>query len=249
MHFSFRSLSPDQILNRIRDSFRINHEEFQRLATQTDVIVSGNPTLRSLSDLTFLHHIQDVHRALIKRAGFISPKVLFVSDKIKSLCRLRYLHEDGRIDPCGGITKNYLACSPYAPAENEMKTIFQKGNIFCFIQAEGLTDLRQQKYLNDILALVEDYFIQNGIDVVMSFAAGPCRLCDKCAGQFGEECYEPEKKRFSMEACGIDVDWAMKMMALKTNEDSWKIRWLKNFRKGHNTPPFRSVLGILLLLQ
>jgi len=240
-------LTPGQILKQIRTGFRVDEKEVQLLCIQTDRIITQHSGLMSIADLTFLQKIDHPWKYLIRRAGFISPKALFVSEKIKSLCRLNYKHADMRIDPCGGIKKNYLACSPYSLHENKIKQLFSGADLFCFLEADGLTDMKQQKYLHEILFQVEDYFKRIGITIVMTFCAGPCRICEKCAGQYNEECYEPEKKRFSLEACGIDVDWAMKMMAKKSGDVAWTIMWLKDYRLDGNTNvPFKSVMGALL---
>ncbi len=240
-------LSPDQILNRIRGKFGFSAERLQELNIQTDRIVAQYPGLSAISELTFLQKIDHPQKDLIKRAGFISPKVLFVSEKIKTLCRLNYRHSDMRIDPCGGIRKNYLACSPYSPHESDIKRIFNSSDLFCFFQADGFTDMKQQKYLHELLFEVENYLTRMGISAIMSFGAGPCRICERCAGELKEECYEPDKMRFSLEACGIDVDWAMRMMSLKTKDHHWKIDWLKDFGlKESQIDPFKSVIGVLL---
>lgn len=242
-----QTLSPDQILNRIRGDFGFSAETFQELNIQTDMIVAQHPGLRAISELTFLQKIDHPKKDLIKRAGFISPQVLLVSEKIKTLCHLKYEHSDGRIDSCGGIRKNYLACSPYSPNESDIKEIFNSSDLFCFFQADGLTDMKQQKYLHELLFEIENYLTRVGISGVMSFGAGPCRICEQCAGQFNDECYTPEKKRFSLEACGIDVDWAVRMMGLKSKDDSWGLTWLKEFAlKQPEERAFKSVVGFLL---
>jgi predicted metal-binding protein len=242
-----QTLSPDQMLNRIRGKFGFSAKSLQKQNIQTDRIVTQHPGLRAISDLTFLQEIDHPEKDLIKRAGFISPKVLFVSEKIKSLCHLRYRHSGGRIDPCGGIKKNYLACSPYSPHESEIRKLFSSADLFCFFQADGLTDMKQQKYLHEILFKIEEYLSQNKVLKVMSFGAGPCRICDRCAGEVKVECSKPIQKRFSLESCGIDVDWAMKMMVLKTKDNFWAINWLKDFGiQDQDITMFKSIIGTLL---
>ena len=238
--------SPDQILGRIRGDFGLSPEIIWELNIQVDKIVEQHPVLKAIADLTFLHSINHPRKDLINRAGFISQKALFVSEKIKSLCHLKYEHSDGRIDPCGGIKKNYLACSPYSPQESDIKEIFHSSDLFCFIQADGLTDMKQQKYLHEILFEIENYLSKNDIMNVMSFGAGPCRICERCSGEFMEECYQPKLKRFSLESCGVDVDWAMQMMSLKYSDESWHLNWLKGFGIIGSTQEFKSVIGILL---
>lgn len=242
-----RPVTPDEILNRIRGGFTIDDEEFDKLSSEVDNIISNNPVLRSISDGSFLQHIDNPNRQLIKRSGFISPKVLFLSRKIKSLCRIPYPRENGDRRPCGGIEKNYLACSPYSPKDEQMQSIMGSGNIFCLVQADGLTDMLQQRHLNDTLLEIEDFLHKHKVKIVMSFAAGPCRVCERCAGEFGDMCYQPDKMRFSLESCGIDVDWAMKMMARKTGDSSWLISWIRDFGLlTQDLSVFKSVLGILL---
>ena len=247
MHSPGSNLSPNQILKQIRGAFSLDEEKVRLLSIETDTMVRQHTGLLPISDLTFLQEIDHSKKHLIKRAGFISPKVLFLSEKIKSLCYLKYRHADRRIDPCGGIKKNYLACSPYSPNEAEIRKLFSRADLFCFFQAGGLTDMKQQKYLHEILFEVEDFLRRMGMQLVMSFGAGPCRMCEQCAGQVDEECYEPDKMRFSLEACGIDVDWAMKMMGLKYKDKSWEINWLEEFAlKEQEQFPFKSAFGFLV---
>ena len=242
-----KKLSPETMLRKIRGDFVIEEEDFKKLANQIESTVSQTPVLADVQNLNFLKYINHPQIGWIKRTGFLSPELIFFSDKIKSLCRLTYLHKDGRIDPCGGIRKNYLACSQYSPDESLMKEILKAGSAFCFLQADGLTDMKQQKYLHEILLQFEEYLRQNGISIAMSFSAGPCRICETCAGEIGEDCYDPERKRFSLESFGIDVDWAMQMMARKTNDDVWKLRWINNFGlENQDNRIFKSVLGLLI---
>jgi predicted metal-binding protein len=244
--FPTQNLSPEQILSRIRGQFGFSAENFDKLNNRTDRIVAQHSGLSAISELTFLQEIKHPQKDYIKRAGFISPKVLFVSEKIKALCHLKYKHADGRIDPCGGIKKNYLACSPYSPSKSDIKEMFNSSDFFCFLQADGLTDMKQQRFLHEILLEVESYISKNGIMNVMSFGAGPCRICERCSGEFMEECYQPKLKRFSLESCGIDVDWAMQMMSLKYSDESWCLTWLKGFGIIGSPQKFKSVIGILL---
>jgi hypothetical protein len=243
----YEGMLPEEILDDIRKALDIKDTESEELFKATEALVLQNPTLKIFRDLTVFHYINHPQVSLIKRVDFLPPSAIFFSEKIKFLCRLIYRHADGNIGPCGGIKKNYLACSPHSPSEFEIKRAFSLGNIFCFLQADGLTDKKQQKSLNEILILIEDYYKMNDVKVVMSFAAGPCRSCDKCAGELGEVCYSPEKRRFSLEACGIDVDWAMKMMVLKTNDLSWEIEWIEDFGLNEiQNMSFKSVIGLLL---
>jgi predicted metal-binding protein len=239
--------TPEKLLNQIRGQSVFKQEILQQLNSQVYLMLKKKNVLQSISDLTFLDEIHHAQKDLIRRAAFISPKLVFVSEKIKSLCHLKYEHSDGRIDPCGGIKKNYLACSPYSPNESEIKKQLDSSDLICFLQADNLTDMKQQKYLHEILFEVENYLRRMGILVVMSFGAGPCRMCEQCAGELHEECYAPVKRRFSLESCGIDVGWAMEAVALITGNEVWKLIWLKDFGlKSEDKESFKSVMGIML---
>ena len=52
-----------------------------------------------------------------------------------------------------------------------------------------------------IAKIEKDIFLKN-YHKVISFGAGPCRLCKECSLS---ECKFPQIARPSMEACGIDV--------------------------------------------
>jgi predicted metal-binding protein len=240
-------LSPEELLKDIRGTFAISGEELRQLGTDVDRVVAERKTLKAVADLSFLHQIDHPAVNLIKRAAFLPPKALFVSNKIKHLCRLSYRRPDGQVKPCGGFTKNYLGCSQYSPAESEIKHLLQKGNLFLFLQADGLTEIMQQATLLQLLYQIEGYFRQEGVEVIMSFGAGPCRACEACAGQCGRDCFAPNKRRFSLESCGIDVDWAMNRVAKKTSDLAWRLKWIKDFGLDSQViKEFKSVIGLLL---
>jgi predicted metal-binding protein len=96
---------------------------------------------------------------------------------------------------CGAYGKS-LCCPPYTPTPDDTKKILSDYSLGLLVHFGG--DVKVTK----AIAMIErDVFLMNYYKVI-SFGAGPCRLCKECGLS---ECKVPDFARPSMEACGIDV--------------------------------------------
>jgi len=136
-----------------------------------------------------------------------------IKDKIKieSLCIDKKALNSKFIDPtsivigywtrykcqygCSGYGKS-LCCPPHSPTPGETKKIISEYNLGLLIHFGG--DIRVTK---TIVEIEREIFLKNYYKVI-SFGAGPCKLCKECTLS---DCTVPKLARASMEACGIDV--------------------------------------------
>ena len=116
---------------------------------------------------------------------FIDPKSIVISHWAGYKCKYG----------CAAYGKS-RCCPPHAPSPDETRKIIADFKIGLLIHFGG--DVRVTKTISKIERLI---FLKNFYKVI-SFGAGPCRLCKECSLS---ECKFPDIARPSMEACGIDV--------------------------------------------
>jgi predicted metal-binding protein len=132
-------------------------------------------------------------------------------EKIESLCVAHKAIDFKFIDPksvvigywtrfkcqygCGAYGKS-LCCPPNSPTPDETQKILFDYNVGLLVHYGG-----DVKVTKAIASIERDIFLMNYYKVI-SFGAGPCRLCKECSLS---ECKVPKLARPSMEACGIDV--------------------------------------------
>jgi len=135
----------------------------------------------------------------------------FDKEKIEALCVAHKAIDFKFIDPksvvigywtrfkcqygCGAYGKN-LCCPPNSPTPDETQKILSDYNVGLLVHYGG-----DVKVTKAIASIERDIFLMNYYKVI-SFGAGPCRLCKECSLS---ECKVPKLARPSMEACGIDV--------------------------------------------
>lgn len=96
---------------------------------------------------------------------------------------------------CANYGKNYC-CPPNTPDWAEMQKIldcFERGVLFSCPALAAV---------NTIAAEAARRLFLEGAYKAIAFGAGPCTLCESCAG---DHCRHPGKALPSMEACGVDV--------------------------------------------
>lgn len=116
---------------------------------------------------------------------FISPESIVISYWTRYKCQYG----------CGSYGTS-LCCPPHTPTPNETKKIISDYNLGLLVHFAG--DVRVTK---TIATIEREIFLKNYYKVI-SFGAGPCKLCKECSLS---ECKVPKLARPSMEACGIDV--------------------------------------------
>ena len=96
---------------------------------------------------------------------------------------------------CGAYGKS-LCCPPHTPTPDETRKILSDYQVGLLVHFTGKTRVTRAMATIEREIFLMDYY------KVISFGAGPCRLCKECDLL---ECKVPDLARPSMEACGIDV--------------------------------------------
>lgn len=132
---------------------------------------------------------------LISRRDIKTDKILF-----DDLCK----------KGCPNFGKKY-SCPPYSPKfENIGKefdylfvTIFS-----CDLEQIKSTEYNKIRIANSVMKSRMDKFMRNleQKNGGLFMSNGSCRLCRSCACKLGKPCKYPEKKRYSLESTGIDVN-------------------------------------------
>jgi predicted metal-binding protein len=118
-------------------------------------------------------------------AKFIDPNSIVVGYWVRFKCQYG----------CGGYGKS-LCCPPHSPTPDETKKIISDYHVALLAHFDG------EANVSKTVATIERELFLMGYPKVISFGAGPCRLCKECTLT---ECKFPRLARPSMEASGIDV--------------------------------------------
>ena len=116
---------------------------------------------------------------------FIDPKSIVISHWPQYKCQYG----------CGAYGRN-LCCPPYSPSSDKTIKIISDFELGLLVHFGG--DISVTK----TIAKIETEIFLNHYHKVISFGAGPCKLCKECSLS---DCKFPQIARPSMEACGIDV--------------------------------------------
>lgn len=132
-------------------------------------------------------------------------------EKIRQICAAQSAIDSKFIDPasvaigywtrykcqygCGAYGKS-LCCPPNTPPPDETQKLLSDFNLGLLVHFSGDTKVTRAMVTLEREVFLMDYY------KVISFGAGPCRLCKDC--DFSG-CKFPKLARPSMEASGIDV--------------------------------------------
>ena len=167
---------------------------------------------------------------IIGRSAVVHPDVIVIDQRIPSLCHIPYLRPDGNLLECGGIRHQRSACPPYAPTPEVTQRKLSRARAAVVVQAEGLTSYDDQKRLHRFLLSIEDDLKAADIEIVGSWTAGPCRICEpeqECLGN--GKCHQPKLRRFSMESCGIAVFSTCDRIANLSNDQNWRMELIEDW--------------------
>lgn len=182
------------------------------------------------------------------RAGLMPSKRAVVDPLIQEFCRLPYRTPDGVIPSCPGITRGLHGCPPHAPPTAQTGELFRRAGSLLVLQFEGQEGNIPQGEIHHFLTSVICTLQEQGYLVSATYATGPCKVCSKgCRPD--EKCRFPERKLFSLEACGI---WVPSVCSGASefpivNGGPRQIRWLRDWRlPTQNSNAVRYTAGVLL---
>lgn len=108
------------------------------------------------------------------------------------------------------------SCPPHSMDSEEFRELLD-----CYSKAILVAGQPPLKQFQQNLLELEKYAFLQGFKKALVFSAGPCSWCEQCAD---ERCRSPEKRRPSLESCGVDVfelaeSCRMDLKPLKTSAD------------------------------
>ncbi|HBF37380.1 MAG TPA: hypothetical protein DDW50_08680 [Firmicutes bacterium] len=174
-------------------------------------------------------------------------KIQVIGNIIASQELIKFLDKEKFSELCKSGCPTYdkkWACPPYSPSYDQYAKLYSKAMLVCFFCTMDQFGYIKNDYLkikaaNSILKSRMDKFMRN-LETELGgefLSNGSCRICKPCSCKNKEGgCKNPTKRRYSMEAVGLDVG--------KISED---ILEHKLFWYGKNRLPlYTSVVSCLL---
>jgi predicted metal-binding protein len=96
-----------------------------------------------------------------------------------------------------------LTCPPYTPTPAEMRLVLDSYTHAILLHRNWKSGRRDVTEFHDALLDLEFTLFFDGYHKALGMGTGPCKRCEKC--NVSGVCVHGDKKRPSMEACGIDV--------------------------------------------
>jgi predicted metal-binding protein len=96
-----------------------------------------------------------------------------------------------------------LSCPPHTPTPEQMRLVLDSYTHALLLHRNWNSGRRDVTEFHDALLDLEFTLFFDGYYKALSMGTGPCKRCEKC--NVSGVCVHGNKKRPSMEACGIDV--------------------------------------------
>jgi predicted metal-binding protein len=142
-----------------------------------------------------------------------------------------------RFDKCPGY--GWLpGCPPNSASVEKVQKILDRSDLFIVLQ----TRLQSERWdtgwkfavLHKLANDIENLLGKNS--VTGKYGSGPCTACKAQYCLSNRPCKSPRLKTASLEAMGICVEMLCNDLALLSNQNAWKIKWLKHFGLPKQTP-------------
>ncbi|MCW3490011.1 DUF2284 domain-containing protein [Dethiobacter alkaliphilus] len=146
----------------------------------------------------------DIKNGNVQNIAVVDVREIVFSEDVRMYCEM---------NSCGQYGKNW-ACPPGVGPVSDLKAKverYDKGLVLQTVHPlsdsfdfEGMMagQKEHEAILEEVSLLVSQ---KHGIYETLLLGAGPCEVCKQCTYTDGKPCRFPEKKRESLEACGIDV--------------------------------------------
>jgi len=182
----------------------------------------------------------------LEKVFIVHPKLIETDEEISTLCECVYLRPDGRLLPCGGVRHKRSACPPFAPTAEETRKTLNGASAMALFKTADFTEYQRQKDLHRTLLTIEEYLQNNGFEIVGSWSAGPCRVCEpenECLGE--GKCRQSKLRRFSLEGSGMAVFLTCARIADITGDNSWQLELIENWGlESQSREAFPSVIAV-----
>lgn len=237
------------------DKICLINSEYQISVDQLRLMQKEIEEWEDYSELARLAHVDSLRKLQtsngieskrLAESFIVHPQIIAVDNKIPQLCWSLFERPGGRLLACEGVRHQRSACPPFSPSPDATRNMLDEAKAVVVIRADGLTNYDQQRQLHHTLLAFEQHLSNNNFNVIQSWSAGPCRICepeDDCLGQ--GKCRQPKKRRFSMEGSGMAVFLTCERIAELTGDNSWRLELIENWGlETRSRETFSSVIAI-----
>ena len=236
---------------------KYSQEDKKRLYEERLRLLEDLPRLKEIICLEHINKYDNPWAKKIVRLALLPPEIIVVDSRIQDMCYLPfwtfYGSGEGSFGRCAGVG-TFSCCPPFSPKAERVQALLDKADIFLVLQSRPATtfgtgdpsDLFQ--LLNGLRDEI-DSLLGKGA-VVQKFGGGPCFACypEACEGE--GKCRAPNLKIPPLEGMGICVDQLCKDLAFLTEDESWKITWIKGFGTTDQRPKkMKGTVGLAIKLK
>lgn len=228
----------DSILSDNRTAVKYSEAGKKKLYAKCQAALTKNPGLKKILSASHIHSMPVDGADFFSRVGVLPPEIVVADERIKNMCALPYwtIYKDKkgaaykRFDKCPGY--GWLpGCPPRSPSVKEVQNILDRSTHFIVLQTRLLDERWETGWKFAVLrGLARDIERLFGKAAVTGrFGSGPCSACAAQYCLHSQPCKTPALKTTSLESMGICVDRLCSDLALVTNQNSWKLTWLRHF--------------------
>ena len=232
-------------------------EDKKRLYQERLLLLEDFPKLKEIICLEHITKYNNPWAKKIVRLALLPPEIIVVDSRIQDMCYLPfwtfYGSGEGSFGRCAGVGA-FSCCPPFSPKAEKVQALLDKADIFLVLQSRpscmfGSRDPSELfRFLNGLRDEI-NFLLGKGA-VVQKFGGGPCFACypESCEGE--GKCRAPNLKIPSLEGMGICVDQLCKDLAFLTEDENWKIIWIKGFGTPEQRPKkMKATVGLAIKLK
>lgn len=213
-----------------------------------------------LNELISPEHIQGYDTPWVRKIGrqaILPPEIIVVDSRIQDMCYLPfwtfYGSGEGSFSRCAGVGA-FSCCPPFNLKAEKVQALLDKADIFLVLQTRlslmfGTGDPGEQfRTLNRLTDEINSLLGKGA--VVQKFGGGPCFACSPKSCEGEGKCRTPNLKIPALEGMGICVDQLCKDLAFLTEDEAWKITWIKGYGTPEQKPKkMKSTVGLAIKLK
>jgi len=231
-------------------------EDKKRLYQERLRLLEDFPKMKEIICLEHIHNYAIPWAKKIVRLAILPPEIIVVDSRIQDMCYLPfwtfYGSGEGSFGRCAGVGA-FSCCPPFNLKAERVQTLLDKADIFLVLQTRpsrmfGSGDPSELfRFLNGLRDEI-NFLLGKGA-VVQKFGGGPCFACypESCEGE--GKCRAPNLKIPSLEGMGVCVDQLCKDLAFLTEDENWKIIWIKGFGTPEQRPKkMKATVGLAIKL-
>jgi len=224
-------------------SKKYSAQDKQKLYQEKLQLLDSFPDLKKTLSVEHIRSLRISTAKRITRCNILPPEIVVVDNRIQDMCSLPYWifygSGEGSFGKCAGVG-NFSCCPPFSPPADKVQALLDQADIFFVIQTRPSINMSQGdpgaqfRMLNRLTDEVNALFGRKA--VIQKFAGGPCFACYPEACLCEGKCRAPELRISSLEGMGVCVDQLCKDLALLTEDEEWKITWIKGFSASTQKP-------------